>query len=183
MTGIASIFQQGAKARERSDRAGEGCVPPPPPPMHNARTENLCIQIHTRERRSPSSFSLRFIVSHVLYAYFLLFFYYFFFYSFILLFLFFYLFLLFLFYFLFLLFLFLFSFFNFLFFLFFNFFFILIFFFRDWWGLQRHHRKNVHATYPKLTRNLPDSFSTSRLFYLIGIGGGFKTSTQNFEIH
>ena len=62
-----------------------------------------------------------------------------------------------------------------------------------WYGLvgaaKLQHRILKFINYAnlfKINENVTSLFCSGflfRLFYLIGLGGGFKTSTQNFEIH
>ena len=61
---------------------------------------------------------------------------------------------------------------------------------RAWWGLQNFYTEFwnslIMQIYSKSTKNATSLFLGRFwfcLFYLIGLGGGFKTSTQNFEIH
>ena len=63
---------------------------------------------------------------------------------------------------------------------------------RAWWGLQNFYTEfwnsiimQIYAN-SKSTKNATSLFHSGFwfcLFYLIGLGGGFETSTQNFEIH
>ena len=61
---------------------------------------------------------------------------------------------------------------------------------RAWWGLQNFYTEFwnslIMQIYSKSTKNATSLFLGRFWFclvYLIGLGGGFKTSTQNFEIH
>ena len=58
---------------------------------------------------------------------------------------------------------------------------------RAWWGLQNFYTQFslFMQIYSKSTKNATSLFLGRFqicLFFLIGLGGGFKTSTQNFEI-
>ena len=61
---------------------------------------------------------------------------------------------------------------------------------RAWWGLQNFYTEFWNSLfmqiYSKSTKNATSLFLGRFqfcLFYLIGLGGGFKTSTKNFEIN
>ena len=62
---------------------------------------------------------------------------------------------------------------------------------RAWWGLQNFYTEFwnslIMQIYSKSMKNATSPLFLGRfrfcLFYLIGLGGGFKTSTQNLEIH
>ena len=64
---------------------------------------------------------------------------------------------------------------------------------RAWWGLQNFYTEfwnslivQIYANLFKINENATSLFLGRLwfcLFYLIGLGGGFKTSTQNCEIH
>ena len=62
---------------------------------------------------------------------------------------------------------------------------------RAWWGLQNFYTEFwnslIMQIYSKSTKTATSLSFLGRfwfcLFYLIGLGAGFKTTTQNFEIH